>query len=364
MLRTFSTALALLVGLAIATPRLSAQDASKDVTAKELQPVIDKAIAYLKSSQAEDGGYPGKFGPGVTALVVAGLVKNGVAPDDPVVAKSIKKLESLVQKDGSIAPPNFIPNYMTSVSLMALAESNRGGKYDAIIKNAEKYIKSIQTDAAGEPTHGGFSYDGKGRPDMSNTGFSIDALIAAGIPKDDPALKKALTFLSNAQNLPSEEFNKQPFAKATTDDDKGGFVYNPGAKDKLPTGGLRSAGAMTYSGLKSFLYAGVDKKDPRVAAAIDWIRRHYTLEENPGMGKSGLFYYYQTFGKAMKALGEDEFKDAAGKSHNWRRELFDALKSRQNEDGSWQNKGDTTFAEGDKNLATAFALISLSYCKK
>ena len=121
---------------------------------------------------------------------------------------------------------------------------------------------------------------------------------------------------------------------------------------------------MTYSGLKSFLYAGVSKDDPRVKAATDWIRRHYTLDENPGMGKSGLYYYYQTFAKAMKVLGEDEFKDAAGKGHNWRRELFEALKSRQNEDGSWQNKGDQTFAEADKNLATAFALISLSYCKK
>ena len=34
---------------------------------------------------------------------------------------------------------------------------------------------------------------------------------------------------------------------------------------------------MTYTGLKTFLYAGVGKDDPRVKAAVDWIRRHYTL---------------------------------------------------------------------------------------
>ena len=61
---------------------------------------------------------------------------------------------------------------------------------------------------------------------------------------------------------------------------------------------------MTYAGLKSFLYAGVSKDDPRVKGAVDWIRRHYTLEENPGMGKAGLYYYYHTFAKAMDALGQ------------------------------------------------------------
>ena len=45
---------------------------------------------------------------------------------------------------------------------------------------------------------------------------------------------------------------------------------------------------MTYTGLKSFLYAGVNKDDPRVKAAVSWVRAHYTFEENPGMGQAGL----------------------------------------------------------------------------
>ena len=199
---------------------------------------------------------------------------------------------------------------------------------------------------------------------MSNTGFSIDALIAAGISKDDPALQKALKFVQRSQ-FSSPEFNDQPFAAKVSPDDAGGFAYNflaPG-DGKGKTGGLRSAGAMTYTGLKSFLYAGVAKDDPRVKAAVGWVRKHYTLDENPGMGKAGLYYYYQTFGKAMTAWGEDQFKDDQGKAHDWRRDLFNALSSRQLQDGSWQNVGDVTFGEGDKNLATGFALMSLSYCK-
>jgi squalene-hopene/tetraprenyl-beta-curcumene cyclase len=82
------------------------------------------------------------------------------------------------------------------------------------------------------------------------------------------------------------------------------------------------------------------------------------------MGKAGLYYYYHTFAKAMAALGEDPFIDAQGKKHSWRAELFQSLQSRQSDDGSWINRGEKQFGEGDPNLATAFALLSLSYCRK
>ncbi len=157
-------------------------------------------------------------------------------------------------------------------------------------------------------------------------------------------------------------------ATKTTADDKGGFTYNPNMSDKNPNktadGGLRSLGAMTYSGLKIFLYAGVKKDDERVKAAVSWVRNHYTLEENPGMGKAGLYYYYHTFAKAMDAYGDDLFEDAKGKKHDWRLELFEVLRKQQQANGSWRNMGERTFAEDNPDLSTAFALLSLSYCKK
>jgi squalene-hopene/tetraprenyl-beta-curcumene cyclase len=185
------------------------------------------------------------------------------------------------------------------------------------------------------------------------------------VPKDDPGIQKALKFISRCQNLPGEH-QDQPFAKKATEVDKGGFTYVPDTDDKPHSngqGGLRSLGAMTYAGLKSFLYAGVTKKDPRVQAALKWIAEHYTLEENWGEGKAGLYYYYHTFGKAMAALGEDYFTDAKGKKHDWRKELFTALQSRQQADGSWRNAGDKAFQEGTPELATAFAVLTLSYCQ-
>lgn len=335
---------------------------------QEVQAALDKAIAYLKKHQGEDGSYSPKIaGPGVTALVVAGLLRNGVSADDPVVAKGLAYLEKKVHADGGIYDKG-LANYTTSVALMAFREANSKGKYDTVVKNATDYLKGLQFSDVDEKDakFGGQGYDKKSRPDLSNTQLFLDAMQAAGVPKSDPAVQRALTFVSRCQNLPGEH-NDQPFAKKASADDKGGLTYTPidpdDSRHKTPDGGLRSLGSMTYAGLKSFLYAGVDKNDPRVKAAVSWIRAHYTLEENPGMGQAGLYYYYHTFAKAMTALGEARFADASGKKHDWRQELFESLKKRQQEDGSWVNAKDRQFGEIDPNLATAFAVMTLSYCR-
>lgn len=337
--------------------------------AKEVKDVLKKAVDFLKKQQKEDGSFsPQRAGPGITAIVVAGLLRNGYSADEPVVAKALAYLEKNVQKDGGVYDKG-LANYTTSVAMMAFAEANKDGKYDKILKNGAAYLKSLQSgdDDPKSAKFGGVGYDGKQRPDLSNTQYFLDGLLAAGVPKDDPAVQRALKFISRCQNLPGEN-NDQPFATKAKDDDKGGLTYRiPLDKDdklhKVAEDGLRSMGAMTYAGLKSFLYSGVSKDDPRVKGAIDWIKRHYTLEENPGMGKSGLFYYYHTFAKAMDALGQPEFTDAKGTKHNWRRDLFDTLKKQQKDDGSWMNPGDKNFGEGDPNLATAFAVLTLSYVK-
>jgi squalene-hopene/tetraprenyl-beta-curcumene cyclase len=348
-----------------------AEEPKSAPSAAELKAVTDKAIAYLRAHQDEDGSWSKKLGgPGVTALVTAALVRSGHG-EDPMVAKALKYLESSAKPDGGIYDRG-LANYTTSVAVMAFQDANQGGKYDTVIKNAANFLKGLQYDEqkgveTSNAAYGGAGYDGKSRPDLSNTQFFIQALKAAGLPKDDPAMKRALVFISRSQNLPGEH-NELEFAKKTSADDKGGFIYTPvsGGQSnagKTDDGGLRSAGVMTYAGLLSFLYAGVDQKDPRVQAAIEWIKNHYSLDENPGQGQTGLFYYYHTFGKAMAALNaSDEFTDAKGGKHNWKRDLFEALKKRQNAEGTWSNASDR-FYEGDGNLCAAYSLLALSYCK-
>jgi squalene-hopene/tetraprenyl-beta-curcumene cyclase len=362
MLRRLTLAL-LLAAVAVSATR--AADLGPDP--KEVKALRDKAVASLRKSQAEDGSFSSKStGPGGTALVVAALLRNGLTDDDPMVAKAFGYLEKSVKKDGGIHD-NRLANYTTSVAVMAFKEANAGGKYNTVIKNASAFLKGLQhTEPDKDPRSGGAGYDKGERPDLSNTQFFVDALLASGVSKDDPAVKQALKFVSRCQNLPGET-NDQPFATKTTEDDEGGLTYTPidpdDSKHKTPAGGLRSLGGMTYGGLKTFLYAGVGKDDPRVKAAVKWIRNHYTLDENPGLGQAGLYYYYHTFAKAMDALGEYPFKDAKKAEHDWKKELFEALKKRQKDGGEFINAGDKAFGEADPNIATAFALLSLSYVK-
>ena len=103
--------------------------------------------------------------------------------------------------------------------------------------------------------------------------------------------------------------------------------------------------------------------DPRVKAATAWVRKHYDLDSNPGMGSAGLYYYYHTFAKALATIGQDTFEDAKGTKHNWRQELTAELGQRQNPDGSWTNEN-TRWFEGDPNLVTGYALLALSHCRE
>ena len=133
------------------------------------------------------------------------------------MAKSLKYLEGFVQPDGAISlPTSDYRNYETSLGLMCFAEANRDGRYDKLIKNAEKFLKDNQWGGTQEleksnPAYGGAGYGKHKRPDLSNTHFLIDALKAAGAGPDDEAMKKALVFVSRCQNLESEH-NTLPFA--------------------------------------------------------------------------------------------------------------------------------------------------------
>jgi squalene-hopene/tetraprenyl-beta-curcumene cyclase len=123
---------------------------------------------------------------------------------------------------------------------------------------------------------------------------------------------------------------------------------------------------MTYAGVKSLIYAGVAKDDPRVKAALGWLRKNYTVEANAGMPEPlkarGLYYYYHTMSKTLDLLGEDEFTDDKGVKHDWRTDLFRAIQKRQKADGSWTNETDR-WMEGDPTLVTGYVLMALSHCK-
>ena len=321
---------------------------------------IDKSLTWLQQQQSEEGAFHQPLG--MTALAVAAFLQHPegkYSPSDPFIKRALDYIVSHQHPDGSIWDENFQPalqNYNTSLSLMALSLAN-DPKYAPVIQKAQAYVTGIQVADEGSIYFGGIGYGSdETTRDLSNLNIALQGLKASGLPEDDPVWQRAVTFLNHVQN--NQEVNKANWAG-----NDGGFVYMPGTEqslDKISKAGLdeegrpRSYASVTYAGLLSFIYANIDTNDDRVQAAVQWIRDHYTLDENYGMGSAGLYYNYHTMAKALSVYGERILTDAKGVQHDWYAELVDKLVSLQQPDGYWRNE-ESRWMELDPVLVTSYA---------
>src|SRR2546423_5955206 len=301
--------------------------------------LIDHGLNYLKQQQKSDGGWQdANDPPGVTALVLRAFVRDPKYPaKTDFIRKGYEKLFTYQLDTGGIYQ-DMLANYNTAIAVSSIAAANEPAFKERLDRGVA-FLKQMQWttgmkgpkgEAVDDPSnvwYGGWGYGNHARPDLSNAQFSIQALHDAGLKSDDPAFKAALIFLNRTQN--SSETNDQSWAG-----NDGGFVYTPAdggaseAGDFVGPDGrrvVRSYGSMTYAGLKSMIYTGVSKDDPRVKAAVEWIRKHWTLDENPAMGEAGpdhamhgLYYYLYVFAHALHAYGEPTITDAHGVAHDWR----------------------------------------------
>ena len=355
----------LLLTLCFAVPVSAAGPPGGTANLAAVDAARDRGIAFLRERQNPDGGWTAPEPLGITALAASALIESGVPADDPTVAKALDHVAAAAKPDGGIYGEGSIHrNYETALSLMALAKAD-GDRYATEIENGRRFLKELQWDEgegleSNDAAYGGAGYGSHSRPDLSNTQFLVEALKQTGSGPNDPAIQKALAFVSRTQNLEGAG-NDTQFAGLIND---GGFYYTPAAggetkSDVLPNGGLRSYGSMTYAGLKSMIYAGLTADDPRVKAARDWAARHYTVDENPGVGLQGHYYYLQTLAKTLNVTGGDTLTDAAGETHEWRSDVAGKLIEMQRADGSWTNPADRWY-EGDPTLVTSYALLALS----
>lgn len=380
--------LTVLLAMVLATPAAALDDAHW----QKANGLIDRGIAYLRTTQNADGSWSPDAGPAITAMVMQGMLDHGVSPDDPAVQKALAYILSRQKTNGGIHD-GLLENYNTAICLSALARLNDRPEVAPVISKAQDYLRELQwvgqRDEEGNPVdedhpfYGGAGYGKHGRPDLSNTQIMLQALHDSGIDCNDPAFQRAMVFISRCQGIESNTAFKDQIEQ------DGGFIYatsinkdhigvpqsmaSPEMIDEAlagrPVSGLRTYGSMTYAGFKSYLYAELDREDPRVVAAYDWIRANYSLDHNPGLrdnpntemreDKQGLYYYYMTFARALKAWGEPTIEKTDGTTIDWGNDLVDTLAAAQREDGSWINEADR-WSEGDANLVTAYALIALT----
>ncbi|MCW3099729.1 MAG: Squalene cyclase [Chthonomonadaceae bacterium] len=362
------------IGLSLLAEEMSAS--AQNVSLVKAKQAVAKGLDYLRKTQEADGSW-GHY-PATTALALSAFLRNGRTElGDPAVARGFQFLTRSAKPNGAIysdvlGPSLALPNYNTSLAIVALVEAHNAA-YRPVIQKAQQYLSKVQFDEEeginpSNPMYGGIGYgDDPGdetHPDLSNLQHALEALHVSGTPANAPVFKKALIFLQRVQNR--RESNDQAWAKTAPND--GGFVYeaqggSKASEEDPKQGEHTSYGSMTYAGLKSYIYCGVTKSDPRAQAAYDWLRGHYTVTENPGMGTNSLYYYYHTMAKTMDAYGQKIITDKNGKSHDWAQDLSAHLIAEQRPDGSWFNTNARHW-ENQPGLVTSYTLIALSYCIK
>ncbi len=376
-----------LLGL-VATPAMAMDDEHRKIAKAS----VEKAIVELRKLQAADGSWSAKpSGPAMTGLVVTGMLKSGVPKTDPAIVKAVAYILSKQKASGGIYD-EILPNYNTSICLMALGHYRDDEKYKPAITKAQDFLRKLQFDEEEKDDqgkvidknhvhYGGQGYGNHGRPDLSNTAVMIAGLNDSGLDCKDPAYIRAMQFISQLQG------SKTNAAYGDKIESGGGFIYAPSVnKDKVGVAQsmagvmkdsngverLRTYGSMTYAGFMSYLYAKLNRDDVRVVEAYAWIRQNYTLEKNPGIpgkGMEGYFYYIHLMSRALDAwrvnpeTGKKEatlITTADGKKRDWGNELAAKLAAMQRKDGLWENTADR-WMEGDPILCTAFAMISLGH---
>lgn len=344
----------------------------------EVQRALDRGTAWLLANQNSNGWWTTPDHPAITALALVALNgepsgKFAKAPP-PSLQRGYAFLLASAKPDGGIYATNMA-NYNTSLSLLALATANRP-EYDAVARKARAFIVGTQVDFGEKgrldtPFDGGVGYGNKySHSDLNNTLIALEALYHSKRLVADTQLADAkdldwaaaIRFLQHCQNLPGSNPEAWASGDATN---KGGFIYYPGhsmagGTTNSATGrvALRSYGSASYAGLLSYIYADLKRDDARVTAVLDWLRANYTLEENPGMGPQGLYYYLHLLTKGLTAAQVQELETKDGKRVNWRREVALRLMNLQQKDGSWSNDN-ARWWEKETALSTSYSLIAL-----
>lgn len=375
-----------LVGV-FGTEHLCADDTAAAIKEIEQQAdrCMDKGLQWLKEQQRASGSWSDESYPAMTALGLWAFARSGHPQKDAVCALAAAYVAGFVQEDGGIYKPatggrgsGGLSTYNTAICMIALYSYNKNLYAKQILK-AREFVTASQL-IGGSPGvgAGGFGYnrplessdgvrkfEGRDRPDLSNTGWSLQAMRMTQDLEDmrrsgqrvDVNWAAALSFVESLRNNDQEDVEQY-----------GGFGYEPsgarGETHAAPSGKIRLSGygSMTYAGLESMIYSQVERNDPRVRSALQWAAQHWSVDENPGMGSKGLFYYFNIMAKALSLNGSESITSAAGIAIPWKEQLIKKLVALQSTQGSWVN-ADNQFWEGDPVLVTCYAILTLEYAR-
>lgn len=359
-------ALALLVCFAMspaaAAPKEPKLNASATFSDPAVREAIAKGVAYLLSTQKDDGSWVGhqadKYPAGGTALVVLALLEAGQNPQEARMKKALEFLQKTMDpnalppadtkkddKKDDDKPAGLLDHKTYSVSLRAAAwqAANRttSNKYrNELQRDVELLVKSTKD--------GSYNYDckgdGKSSGDNSNSQYGVYG-VWSGIRGN---IEEA-----SIKEYWQKVWNHWLTAQSPSD---GGWGYND--KDKTTATMVTAGVATMYLAFDALFSEGFAKCDqgPAVEAAqkpiksgLDWLDKQFPNTLKPGveLGHGDIYYYLYGIERVGLAAGYKYFGTA-----DWYKLGAERLMREQGVDGSFSGKY-------GKDCSTSWALLFL-----
>ncbi|HBE67943.1 MAG TPA: hypothetical protein DDW52_07320, partial [Planctomycetaceae bacterium] len=254
---------------------------AQDDLAERVEASLERAIEFLRLNQQADGGWEEipRFEYGVTALCTLALLNAGKAPDDPMVADALDRLDGKVLED----------TYCVALQSMVFCAANPS-RYASQIEANTRWLLKLQEN------NGGWGYGEKrtGASDPSNSQFALLGL--------HEAQRAGVTGLKPAEWSTVFQRAEQYWERLQNGD--GGFSYGDGQPGRgsmtcagiaslAITGSQLSRGEATVQG-DDIQCCGNDSDSPqqRIERAFQWLTRRYLISRNPGHSSDHLYYLY------------------------------------------------------------------------
>jgi prenyltransferase beta subunit len=320
-----------------------------DVTAKQVEDAIRSGVRYLVRQQQADGSWPDadvRAHTGTTSLVMLSLLTAGERIGAPHIDNGLAFLERMSTND-------LGRTYSVALQTMVFAAADPAKYRIRLAKNVEWLERAQIKEGDFHEWPGSWTYtaDKETPGDNSNTQYALLGLHAAaevGIPVKPEVWLRSRQYWEMAQRR------------------DGGWGYMPYAGD-TPTASMTCAGisSLVITGLKRFQGQEVLLPNGEVRncgrgglnvdlqAAVEWLSRHFRVNENWGRGQLWKYYYLYGLERAGRLTGQRFFGQ-----HDWYREGAEYLVHEQDRlQGYWVGSEHT---EREPIVSSSFALLFLA----
>ncbi|MCK6447464.1 MAG: hypothetical protein L6Q99_13825 [Planctomycetes bacterium] len=334
---------------------IAERKASPDVEAlrEPIDRAIERGVAFLLSVQQRDGSWASgqpQYVSGQTALSIYALMKSGLAPNEPAVARGLRFLDA--------NPP--YDTYSTGLALMAYEATHDPAYKDRMRPMVKNLLATQRGGLWSYPT----GWDGKrwesnlGGVDLSNTQYAVLGLrsaLAAGV---EVPLKPWVDLIDGVVRL-QESPATIDVALAAGETGTGkrtiaGFRYNEGT-------GAR--GSMTTAGVSALLIAkqalGTKLTGAQAAEVtkslqlgVGWLGHHFRVDVHPHGEEPWLYYWLYGVERVGSLLDTETLGP-----HEWYLEGARFLLSKQGGDGAWASNAGGPVRANETD--TCYALLFL-----